>query len=129
MKKYDELKLENTDKLVIVKSGIFYVAYDEDAKILNYLLNYKIINNRVGFPLNNKDEVIKKVNGYGISVIIDEETYKSNKKNNCYYEVLDKALNKVRDNDKLKELFKLIEIKIRQYKDNYDLIWEFVNEL
>ena len=70
MKKYDELKLENTDKLVIVKSGIFYVAYDEDAKILNYILNYKIINNRVGFPLNNKDEVIKKVNGYGISVIM-----------------------------------------------------------
>ena len=55
------------DYLVIRKEGLFYSVFDSDAEILNYLFDYKIINNRCGFPINAINKVLntleeKKIN-------------------------------------------------------------------
>ena len=44
------------------KSGLFYETFDEDAVIMHYLFNYKIIDERVAFPTNSLDKVINALN-------------------------------------------------------------------
>lgn len=48
MKDYDKFKKCNEKKIIIIKSGIFYYVYNEDAIIVNYLTGYKL------YYLNNK---------------------------------------------------------------------------
>lgn len=48
---YIKYKEKYPNHLVILPSGIFYESYLDDAKILNMLFNYNIVNNRVGFPM------------------------------------------------------------------------------
>ncbi len=55
--KYLKLKLKDKDKIYLFKSGIFYIAIDNDAKILNnkYNLKLSLLNNSVvkcGFPVS-----------------------------------------------------------------------------
>ena len=35
----------------LYKKGGFYHCYNDDSYIISYLFDYKIINNRVGFPI------------------------------------------------------------------------------
>lgn len=48
MKDYDKFKKCNEKKIIIIKYGIFYYVYNEDAIIVNYLTGYKL------YYLNNK---------------------------------------------------------------------------
>ena len=41
----------NNRSIVIRKSGGFYQVFDNDALIISYLFDYKIINYKCGFPL------------------------------------------------------------------------------
>ena len=45
----------------IFKNGGFYSVYNNDTYIFYYLFRYKIIDNRVGFPLSAYDKVINKL--------------------------------------------------------------------
>ena len=45
----------------IFKNGWFYSLYNNDTYIFYYLFGYKIIDNRVGFPLSAYDKVINKL--------------------------------------------------------------------
>lgn len=52
---YKELKKERPDKLYLFKSGIFYLALEEDALVLSELFNFKLIDLnehsiKCGFP-------------------------------------------------------------------------------
>ena len=59
---FRQLKLEYKECVILFKSGNFYISFDEDAKVLNNIFNYKINelknNIKVGFPIslidNNK---------------------------------------------------------------------------
>ncbi len=42
----------------IYRKGGFYHSYDDDSIIISFLCNYKIINNRVGFPINSINKVV-----------------------------------------------------------------------
>ena len=53
--KFKELKNENNDKIYLLKSGIFYIALNEDAEKVSKLFNFKITNLngtviKCGFP-------------------------------------------------------------------------------
>lgn len=55
LKLYSKLKQENPNKLYLFKSGIFYIAIDDDALTLSELFNFKIIDLnsksiKCGFP-------------------------------------------------------------------------------
>ena len=44
--------------VTIRKMGLFYQVFDDDAFILHYLLDYKVIDRKVGFPSNAINKVI-----------------------------------------------------------------------
>ncbi len=65
-----------------IKGG-FYYCYGNDSIIISYLCNYKIINNRVGFPICGINKVI--------NILIDNKLdYIIYNKNN----IIDKYINK-----------------------------------
>ena len=68
---YNENKVKYSKYVILIKVGIFYETYHEDAYILNNLLGYKISdvngNKRLGFPVNNSNKVVNvniKANNY-----------------------------------------------------------------
>ena len=89
--KYLEMKKEYNNTLIMIKVGNFYHIYDDDSIIMNYLFKYKIIDNKVGFPLKSLDKVIKKLSKSNINYFIDENNYKLFDNNN-YLEILNKSM-------------------------------------
>lgn len=81
-------------EVVLRKIGNFYNVFDEDALILEYLFQYKVINGKVGFPLNAFNKVINTltINHISYRVLDDEENSKIFKRNNQYSKFLEKAL-------------------------------------
>lgn len=57
--------------LTIRKIALFYETYDDDAQILSYLLGYKIIKGRVGFPENAIHKVINTLDSGSLCEILD----------------------------------------------------------
>ena len=55
---YLDIKNKNANYLLFIKSGMFYNAFDEDANIINLIFEYKISNNKIGFPVNNINKVM-----------------------------------------------------------------------
>ena len=45
----------------LLKNGGFYSVFGDSCYIMLYLFGYKIIDNRVGFPLSAYDKVINKL--------------------------------------------------------------------
>ena len=45
--------MTKTNYINIVKKGGFYTVYNNDCYIINYLFNYKIVNNKTGFPISS----------------------------------------------------------------------------
>lgn len=43
----------------IYKHGKFYNVYGNDAIVVSVLTNYKVINNRLGFPVSTINKVIR----------------------------------------------------------------------
>lgn len=58
---YSELKRKASNKTYLFRVGIFYIAVNEDAKLLNEKLGLKITDlgvsmYKVGFPISNKEK-------------------------------------------------------------------------
>ena len=117
--------------VVFRKIGGFYNIFDDDAIIISYLCNYKIVNGRCGFPINSIDKVINILENNKINYIIkdgiEEVSVKNYKKNNKYNSILEKGkkknnidyrinsiINKIKelDSDNLCELLNVIEDNI-----------------
>lgn len=95
------------------KSGLFYETFDEDAVIMHYLFNYKIIDERVAFPTNSLDKVINALNEQEIDYLIiggPERIQNEFGESNSYSEILKKAENKREAEDRLNELLPKLEI-------------------
>ena len=75
-KKYMSLKINDSSKVYLFKSGIFYIFLDDDARTMSPILNLKLSNlNSVivkcGFPINSSTKyfnILKKLD-YDICVI------------------------------------------------------------
>lgn len=130
--KYDALKLENVKKIVLVKSGNFYVTFADDAQILSNLLNYKVIKERLGFPLGSLDKVVRSLTEENFSFIVvenDKVIVDHSSENNGY----DALLKKVKKNEFTKAMNKIlldrIAYLIESDIDNYEKIKRFIDEL
>jgi len=80
---YQKLKNEDADILYLFKAGNFYIAIDDDAKVLNEKLSLKITdfgNNSIkcGFPLQRIDTYKNYLNNFNIKYKIIENLTKSN---------------------------------------------------
>lgn len=38
--KYQDLKLMYKDSVILIKNGMFYITFSDDAHVLNYLFSY-----------------------------------------------------------------------------------------
>lgn len=80
---YKNLKQEDAETLYLFKSGIFYIFLDEDAKIINNLLDLKLTNLnteivKCGFPANSLDKYLHLLNLTNYTIkIIDTASYTS----------------------------------------------------
>ena len=92
--KYKELKYLNFNKVILIKSGNFYISYDEDAIVLNHLFSYQIVNNKIGFPLVTLPKIKEKLDELNVDYIIynneEEITTQTNEDNN-YMNIYNKA--------------------------------------
>lgn len=64
------LKKEYFNYLIIIKEKQYYTTFDNDAKIIWYLFNYKYYNNKIIFRINSFDKVVNKLKDLKINFII-----------------------------------------------------------
>ena len=127
--KYMYIKNNNIDSIVMIKVGTFYHIYDKDMIIINYLFKYKIIDDRVGFPVSALNKVINKLKKLKINYYIDDTNFyefEDNKyqeiyeKSKTYYELsleIDNIYNYLMNNIERKYIKRLIT-----------KIWEVIDE-
>ena len=88
--KYDFYKLEYKNYIILFKCGNFYISINDDANIMNNILNHKIIDNgsfiKTGFPVFSLNKIIIELENKQINyLIIDNEIiHKMKFKNNNY---------------------------------------------
>lgn len=111
------------NKIVFRKNGGFYCVYSEDAYILNFLFNYKIRDDKVGFPLSALDKVKNVLEEKFISYELDGNIIDFKNKNNYkkYYDLgkkrhsldfrINEIINKLNslDENKIDKILKYIE--------------------
>ncbi len=89
--------MKSSEFVVIRKMGLFYNVFDDDAKIISYLLGYRVINGRCGFPNNSFNKVVNTLDEKKVNyIIIDNDEIKQDfKKLNKYNYYLAKSQNKL----------------------------------
>lgn len=87
------------NSVVLRKNGGFYLCFDNDAIIISYLFGYKIVNGRVGFPINSLNKITNLLENdcinYSIKENLEEVNKKSFGKKNKYKFYLEKGKNKI----------------------------------
>lgn len=130
--KYNELKKQYSDFVILIKSGAFYLTYNFDSLILNYLFNYQIKDSKLGFPTSGLDKVTNSLKSEKISYIIfntEDNIIENISDNNKYYSFLEIAQKYNYDQTSLNFLLERIKIVIKKDKDNYLKIKDFIDEL
>lgn len=101
------------------KNGGFYSVFGESTYILYYLFNYRIIENRVGFPISAHDKVISKLEELNINYI---DTFanitKNYKKRNRFNEFVEKGKKKYSLIYRINEINKKLELLTEDKIDN-----------
>lgn len=102
--------------LTLRKVGGFYQAFDDDALIISYLFNYKIVNSRCGFPISTINKVIEKLEEKTINYTLkqEQEQIKDFKRKNNYLKYLEKS--KIRDNinNRIRSILSKLEVLDRK---------------
>lgn len=116
---YKNLKQEDSKTLFLFKSGIFYIFLDEDAKIINNLLDLKLTNLntqivKCGFPANSLQKYLKLLSftDYNIKIIDNSS--------NTSFKVKDFTMNN--DNINLLKTISNVNEENLSVKDAYDFI-------
>ena len=131
--KFNYLKKEYSDSVVLIKSGSFYITYENDALIMNNIFNYQNINNKVGFPIRSVDKVMNSLNDKNINYVIDNnddsDILEFTSDDNEYLRYYEQA-KKYEFRDSLnKILLDKIKFLIESDNDNYEKIRRFIDEL
>ena len=109
---------ENKDCLIIFKNGKFYNCYKDDAIIISYLFDYKIVkNDKCGFPESILNKVIMELDSKKIDYqIISKDSNPLGKRYdnlNNYHKILKSALEYIEIKDRIKR----IQEKINEITD------------
>ncbi|MCI8345588.1 MAG: hypothetical protein HFJ42_06525 [Clostridia bacterium] len=123
---YLKLKSENINKLYLFKSGIFYIAIEDDAKKLSELFNFKLTNLndsviKCGFPQKRLEFYIDKLNSLNILFEIIDLNYS---KVDNYSDYL--------NNNKIKDIIKsIIQIDMNNisFKESFEFLEKIKIEL
>ena len=124
---------KSSNYVLLREIGKFVSVFDEDSIIISYLMGYKIVNSKVGFPSNVLVKVINKLEDNNINYLIKYKDNKEDKKdfnkNNNYKKILEKGkkvleLREMKDNITPKN--EILEIEKLEKRVKY--INEVVNE-
>lgn len=128
--KYKELKREHIESIILLRSGSFYVSYEMDAFILNYLFSYQVKNEKVGFPVSTISKVLQSLEEKHISFFVFDDSdgryYEAND-DNCYFSFYDKAQSNYNNQLMMQVLFDRIKYLIERDSKNYFKIKEFID--
>ena len=124
--KYLELKNTNKDTIYLFKSGIFFLALQDDAEKLSQELNLKITNLnpdviKCGFPVSRQEHYFRILEAKEIAFSIVDDTYGTIRNYSDYI-----------NNDKLKGIVnKILSIDFDNisYKEAYELLLNTSNDL
>ena len=84
---YSKQKQIYKEHLVLVKCGRFYYTYSNDAYIINYFFDYKIIKNKVAFPVTVLEKIKRALEKEKIAyLVIDKNVLHSSTKQKDYKE-------------------------------------------
>ncbi len=114
-------KMKYLKYIILIKSGNFYIALGDDAKILNNILGYQIkeFSNtiKIGFPIISLNKVIDKLDTLKVNyMVIDKEIILKKKFNKNNY---NKHLIKRSNEDRIEDInLKLLDMK----NTNIDLL-------
>lgn len=125
--KYDYLKRNYNEYLIILKSGSFYVTFDDDSYILNYLFKYKMKDNKVGFPSSNLNKILEILKNNQLNVIVDDLII--TQKNNLYHEYLIKSNKNYIYEENFNNLIKEIKLITKNDNKKIDEIRSMLHEL
>ena len=120
------------ETLILIHSGNFFYTYLEDATLMNYLFGYKLVDNKVGFPISILDRIKSKLNSLKIDyVIIKNDDYYLNTFNefNNYNKIKKEADIVFEKKEKLNGLYEKIEKKVDVDELNLQRIIDYVNSL
>ena len=98
---YLNLKAKYPNHLVFIKVGIFYITFDNDSTILNYLYDYKINKDKVGFPIKLINKMTISLDNMHLNYFIynsEIEFLDNNFNDNNYLDLLSKSKKNVYDN-------------------------------
>lgn len=116
---YSSFKEKYQNSVVIVKEGIFYKSFYDDAKLLWYLFGYKYINDSVSFGNIPYDKVISKLNNLDLGIVVisnNQEILSVTRDIDIYKSYLKISLKSFEKNERKN---KLIE-KLSKILDNKD---------
>ena len=99
------------------KQGKFYCAYNEDAYVVNAIMNYKVSNGKIGFPINSLGKVTNNLDNSKVNYVVidnDREIIKKQFSKNCYNKYLQLGMKNV---NRMEENMLLIE-KVKNLSDD-----------
>lgn len=128
--KYEQIKNENKNVIVLIKSGAFYITFDEDALIMNNIFGYLIKNSKIGFPLNCLNKITNTLRTKNINYLIYDKKilYSSNFENDNYKNIMNLCRKNEYDNQNKEILISRIKYLIND-KEKYNKIRSFIDEL
>lgn len=117
--KYSELKNNNSDNLYLFKSGIFFIALQDDARLLSEELKLRLTNLnedvvKCGFPVSREEHYLRLLQAKEINFQIIDNTYGVVQNYSDYM-----------NNDKLKSVVqKIIDINFNEitFKEVYEIL-------
>ena len=129
--RFSSIKNRYLNDIVLIKSGSFYITFDQDAIIMNYLFSYQITSGKIGFPLKNIEKVKNELKTKKIHYIVldDEKQERYEEEINHYVEYLNYAKKKEYENAMNQMLLDRIHFLLEQNSDNYGKIKKFIDEL
>lgn len=123
--KIKSLKLEFPNTVILMKVGIFYHAYNLDAGVLSYIMNYKFIKDSCGFAQNSLEKVVSELSKCKVNIYVDGMFFNFGDNYNLY---LDLFKQKVKSDKLIDDICNDVRNIITNDIDSYYFIKEFLKE-
>lgn len=124
IEEYNYLKVNNSDKIVFIRRGCFYYCLFRDSYIISYLFDYKVINDKLSFPINNINKVCKKLRELDIGYVVDNDIeYGDSEIYNMYLKL---GYDRVRINYLINDINKILnKLDINKLVNIRDKLYEY----
>ena len=125
-------KKQYPDHILIMKEGIFYKTFYEDALIMWYLFEYKYLKDTVSFGTTPYDRVLAKLNKLDISYVViadDKEVLKVTKDKENYESYLKISQKSYEKEAHTKELVNKLKEVLEIKPDSYEKINIMLNHI